>query len=114
LYTSLSRFPQEASFEQAARITFATAGEIYGSGSKQQGAVGDAWEGVGIDVGGRAVGRARPAAVESTAEAWDETLDHLADQVLARVMAKMSASAPPAFAAKPAARKRTPNGVHSK
>jgi Zn-dependent metalloprotease len=112
-YTSLSRFPKDASFQQAADITYATAGELYGSGSKQQAAVGDAWEGVGIDVAGRAPGRTRPAAVEATAEAWDETLDHLADQVLARVMAKMGASVPPAFASKPAARKRTPNGVTS-
>ena len=110
-YTALSRFPQDSSFQQAGEITYATAGELYGSGSKQQAAVGDAWEGVGIDVTGRAPGRARPAAVEATADAWDETLDHLADQVLARVMAKMAAHAPPAFAAKAAARKRTPNGV---
>jgi Zn-dependent metalloprotease len=110
-YTALGRFPQDSSFQQAADVTFATAGELYGSGSRQQGAVGDAWEGVGLDVGGRAPGRARPALVEATADAWDATLDHLADQVLARVMAKMSAAAPPSFAAKSAARKRTPNGV---
>jgi Zn-dependent metalloprotease len=110
-YTSLSRFPQEANFQQAADITCATAGELFGTGSKQQAAVADAWEGVGIAVTGRAPGRVSPAAVEATAEAWDDAIDRLADQVLSRVMAKMSASAPPAFAVKPSARKRTPNGV---
>jgi Zn-dependent metalloprotease len=106
-YTSLNRFPPDSSFQQAADITYATAGELYGSGSKQQGAVGDAWEGVGIAVSGRAPGRARPAAVEVTAETWDDAIDRLADQVLARVMEKMSGMAAPAFA-KPT-RKR--NGV---
>lgn len=105
------RFPQDSNFQQAADILYATAGELYGTGSKQQAAVGDAWDAVGIGITGRAPSRARPAAVEATAEAWDDAIDRLADQVLARVMAKMSGIAPPAFAAKPTARKRTADGV---
>jgi Zn-dependent metalloprotease len=112
-YTSLSRFPKESTFQQAADVTFATAGELFGPGSRQQAAVADAWEGVGISVSGRAPGRVSHAAVEATAESWDDAIDRLADRVLARVMEKMSAAAPPTFAAKASARKRTPNGVTS-
>lgn len=108
-YTSLPRFQKDSTFQQAADVTYTTAGELYGPGSRQQTAVGDAWDGVGIGVAGRAPGRARPTAVEATAEAWDDAIDRLADQVLARVMAKMSEIAPPAFASKTAPRKR--NGV---
>jgi Zn-dependent metalloprotease len=112
-YTSLSRFPKESTFQQAADVTFATAGELFGPGSRQQAAVADAWDTVGIAVSARAPGRVSHAAVEATAESWDDAIDRLADRVMARVMEKMSAAAPPTFAAKASARKRTPNGVTS-
>jgi Zn-dependent metalloprotease len=50
-YRALSdgRLDSQASFQEAANVTFTIAGELYGSGSTQQTAVVNGWNAVGID-----------------------------------------------------------------
>jgi Zn-dependent metalloprotease len=64
-YTALQRLQPLSDFQDAANITYQTAGELFGAGSEQQQAVGDAWGEVGVTVAGvrpRVRGRARVTA----------------------------------------------------
>jgi len=50
----VDRLSPEATFEEAAKATFSVAGELFGEGSKEQRAVRDGWEVVGVKIkGGR-------------------------------------------------------------
>jgi len=52
-YTALTdRLQSNASFQDAARVTFEIAGEMFGAGSAEQEAVRNGWAGVGLDVEG--------------------------------------------------------------
>ena len=54
-YTSLrDRFGLTTSFQQAADLTYAVAGELYGPNSLEQQAIQKAWSGVGLSAGGPA------------------------------------------------------------
>jgi Zn-dependent metalloprotease len=49
-YNTLPRLNATADFQLFANTTFTVAGELYGSGSQEQAAIGDAWKQVGITV----------------------------------------------------------------
>jgi Zn-dependent metalloprotease len=56
-YTTLTdKLGQQASFQEAADLTYEAAGELYGSGSLEQVAVQKGWAEVGINIGGDAPG----------------------------------------------------------
>ena len=48
--TLTTRLQADSDFQTAADLTFAVAGEVYGSGSAEQQAVRGGWNGVGITV----------------------------------------------------------------
>ena len=49
-FVSLQRLGSNASFQDAANLTFTVAGELYGANSLEQQAIRTAWDGVGISV----------------------------------------------------------------
>jgi Zn-dependent metalloprotease len=54
--TLTDKLTERSSFQDAADLTFAAAGELYGSGSLEQNAVKTGWAEVGISIGGNAPG----------------------------------------------------------
>lgn len=52
--TLIDKLTDRSTFQQAADLTFETAGELYGVGSREQNAVKKGWSEVGINIGGDA------------------------------------------------------------
>jgi Zn-dependent metalloprotease len=88
-YLTLRRLHSQSDFQDAANVTFQVAGELFGTGSRQQQAVRTAWDEVGIQVSAAAprrapapagVGNGHPA-VEGNGARLEEKVDHLVDAV---------------------------------
>ncbi len=80
-YESLLASGQTTQFQDFADVTFIRAGHRYGTGSKEQTAVKNAWDGVGIRVSSAAVGAIAP--VGATVVELSAKIDGLSRQVAA-------------------------------
>jgi Zn-dependent metalloprotease len=84
-YLALRRLTARADFQEAANVTFQSAGELFGTGSRQQQAVRDGWAQVGVRVAGGvaagSVAAGRAAAPETDGAAYVKRLDRMADEI---------------------------------
>lgn len=81
-YLTMQRLHERSEFQEAANVSFAAAGELFGAGSRQQQAVRDAWEQVGLRIGRTVVRSVKKAGrritAEDTATAFNGRFEELA------------------------------------
>lgn len=84
-YLTMRRLTRFSEFQEAANVTFAAAGELFGTGSSQQQAVRGAWDQVGIQVGRTTLGppgkTARGTSVDGQADGFDAKFDKLSETI---------------------------------
>jgi Zn-dependent metalloprotease len=82
-YLTLRRLDHNSQFQDAADVSFAAAGELYGAGSSQQQAVREAWAQVGIRIAARLTGRRPPRVLITNSDSGDfgKQLDSLSEEV---------------------------------
>jgi len=79
-YDTLRQLHAQADFQEAANVTFQVAGGLYGAGSRQQQAVGTAWDTVGLPVAG-ARRAAAPIPVGANGAHLEQKIDDLVSAV---------------------------------